>query len=157
MTFISDTFQVPQKLEAADFTLRKLCYADAELDYEAVMSSIGIIKKTRGFDGWPTTTLTLEENKNDLIRHQQEFESRISFAYTLMNLDETKCLGCVYLYKPGHRNEESLAGDVDVNFWVTQEAFDRGLYKKLYEVIDPWLRNTWHFKNVVYTNETMPT
>ncbi len=47
---VVNDFQVPERLETPEFVIRKLVYDDAELDYKAVMSSIAIIRKTRGGD-----------------------------------------------------------------------------------------------------------
>ena len=53
---VPEDFQIPESLETPEFTIRKLCFSDADLDYKAVMSSIDIIKKTRGGD-WPSPDL----------------------------------------------------------------------------------------------------
>src|SRR3989344_5204653 len=132
MKLIPDSFQIPEKFETPEFTIRKLCFRDAELDYKAVMSSVDIIKKTRG-GNWPSPDLSFEDDQIDLGWHQRDFENRNSFAYTAMSPNDKECLGCVYLYPPGHRSEKSKNADIDVSFWVTQETYDRGLYKKLHE------------------------
>ena len=44
-------------------------------------------------DTWPDG-LTLEVNLIDLAWHQREFTIGHSFAYTVMNDDESRCLGC---------------------------------------------------------------
>ena len=155
MKLVSDSFQVPTKFEQPQFIIRKLCFSDADLDYKAVMSSIEIIKRTRGGD-WPSTSLSFEDDQIDLAWHQREFENKTSFAYTLVTPDEKECLGCLYLYPPGYRNEESKDGDVDVSFWVTQKAYDDGLYDTLYKTLTEWLKSTWPFKKVVYTNKELP-
>lgn len=154
MKLIPDNFDVPEQLQTSDFIIRKLTYKDAKLDYEAVMSSIDIIKKTRGGD-WPTSQLTFEDDQIDLAWHQREFENRTSFAYTVMSLDETECLGCLYFYPPGLRDNSSQNADVDVNFWVTQSAYEKGLYPILFDTIEQWLKS-WPFKKVAYTNILLP-
>lgn len=148
-------FQVPEKLETPDFIIRKLCFTDAELDYKAVMSSVDLIKRTRG-GSWPSPDLTFIDDQIDLAWHQREFEHRTSFAYTVMSPDEKECLGCLYLYPPRYRNETSKDADVDVSFWVTQKAYDKGLYVILYKTLDNWLKSTWPFKKIVYTNKEIP-
>jgi hypothetical protein len=152
--FIPQGFQVPERLDTPDFIIRKLCFSDANLDYEAVMSSIDIIKETRGGD-WPSSDLTYTEDQIDLAWHQREFEHGSSFAYTVMSTDEKECLGCLYLYPPGYRSESSKDADVDVSFWVTQKAYDQGLYPRLYKVLDEWLKTTWPFKKIAYTNKKL--
>lgn len=152
---VSENFQVPEKYVTESFIIRKLCYHDAELDYEAVMSSIDIIKQTRGGD-WPTSDLTYTDDQIDLAWHQREFENKTSFAYTVMSLDEKKCLGCLYFYPPGFRSKQSEDADIDVSFWVTKDAYDEGLYEVLYQTIDTWLKKDWPFKTIVYTNTELP-
>jgi hypothetical protein len=56
MPFIPESFDVPQEFKTKAFLIRKLKTSDTYLDYIAVMSSIDIIKKTRGGD-WPFKTI----------------------------------------------------------------------------------------------------
>jgi len=149
-------FKVPERLETPKFIIRKLCFSDADLDYKAVMTSVEIIKKTRG-GNWPPSNLSFEDNQIDLGWHQREFENRTSFAYTVINPNGKDCFGCIYLYPPGYRSKASKNADVDVSFWVTQKAYNGGLYKKLYETLDNWLKTTWPFKKIVYTNKESST
>lgn len=152
---IPDTFKVPEKLDTPNFRIRKLCARDVYLDYMAVMSSIGIIKQTRG-DSWPTSELSFEDDLIDLSWHQREFEHKSSFAFTVMSLDETECFGCLYFYPPGFRKEAPEGSDVDVSFWVTQKGYDKGLYSELYKTIKKWLENDWPFKKPFWTNSQIP-
>lgn len=153
--FVPSEFQVPEKLEASEFIIRKLCFSDADLDYRAVMSSVDIIKKTRG-GSWPSPELSFVEDQIDLGWHQREFKNKTSFAYTVMSVDGKECLGCLYLYPPGYRDETSKHADVDVSFWVTQAAYDKGLYVTLYKTLNDWLKSTWPFKKIIYTNKEIP-
>jgi RimJ/RimL family protein N-acetyltransferase len=154
-SFIPHDFEIPERLETKDFVIRKLCFSDAKLDYEAVMSSLDIIRQTRG-GSWPTDDLTFIEDQIDLGWHQREFEKRSTFAYTIMSLDEKECLGCLYLYPPGYRSERTKDASVDVSFWVTQKAYDKGLYKVLYKTLDDWLKTTWPFEKIAYSNKELP-
>lgn len=154
-TLVPETFEVPQKLESEKFIARKLCASDTDLDYKAVMSSIDIIKKTRG-GNWPTSDLTLEDDRIDLSWHQREFENKSSFAFTVMNNEETECLGCFYLYKPNFRGECPEGTDVDVSFWVTQKAYEEGLYPELYHAIKNWLVKEWPFQKPFWSNKEIP-
>jgi hypothetical protein len=114
MKLVPDTFEVPEKLEHPKFLIRKLCARDVYLDYMAVMSSIEVIKKTRGGD-WPSADLTFEDDLIDLAWHQREFEARSSFAYTVMNNDETECLGCLYIFPAGRRGEAPKEAEAEVS------------------------------------------
>ena len=153
--FVPDNFQVPKQINHPRFIARKLTIRDVYLDYLAVMSSVDTIQKTRGGD-WPTIELTFEDDLIDLGWHQREFERKTSFAYTVMNLNETECLGCFYLYPPGTRAPVEDGADVDVSFWVTKKAYRDGLYPILYNRLDNWLKSKWPFKKVQYTNIKIP-
>ncbi len=154
MIHVSKQFQIPDNIKTDRFIFRKLCFLDAALDYDAVMSSIDLIRQTRG-GSWPDETLTYLDDQIDLGWHQREFENRSSFAYTIMSLDETKCLGCAYLYPPWFRNETSKDADVDVSFWVTQESYGEGLYPVVYHFPLEFLSG-WPFKKIAFTNKILP-
>jgi hypothetical protein len=104
-----------------------------------------------------TPDLTLEEDLIDLAWHQREFEHHTSFAYTVMNLDETECMGCVYFYPPGFRSNTNPPADTDcdISFWVTQKAYEKGLYEELYKVLLKWVEE-WPFKKIYWSNIELP-
>lgn len=154
MKLVPDTFKVPDKVEFDKFIVRKLCASDVYLDYMAVMSSIDIIQKTRG-GNWPTPDLSFENDLIDLSWHQREFENYSSFAYTVMNKDETECLGRFYFYPAGFRGEAPKGSDVNISFWVTQKAHNEGLYPELYEAIKTIIKD-WPFKKPYWSNKEMP-
>lgn len=148
------------KLQTNRFIVRTLVPSDAQMDYEAVMSSIDTIKAQRG-GTWPKPDLTLEKNIEDLKWHESEFKAGRSFAYVITNLEGNVELGCIYFYPPEHpMNNASVLEpdkiDVSVNFWVTQDAFNSGLYSELYMFIEDWLKD-WSFENPVITNPLKPT
>ncbi len=155
MKLIPGSFKVPEKLETSKFRIRKLCAKDVYLDYMAVMSSIDIIRQTRG-GSWPTPELSFEDDLIDLSWHQREFEHGSSFAYTVMSLDETECMGALYFYPPGFRKEAPEGSDVDVSFWVTQKGYDQGLYPELYRTVKDWLAKDWPFKKPFWSNQEIP-
>lgn len=151
MSFVPEDFKVPEKVTKEDFIIRKLCARDSYLDYMAVMSSIEIIKKTRGGE-WPYPELTFEDDMIDLAWHQREFEGKRSFAFTVMSADETECFGCIYIYPPGFRSEIDISYDADISFWVTQKKFDEGFYKDLYNFLKNWIKEEWPFQNPFWSN-----
>lgn len=153
---VPNSFIVPEEYIQPEFILKKLCYDDAKLDYDAVMSSIDIIHKTRG-GTWPTHDLTYEDDLIDLGWHQREFENRTSFTYTLLNPDRTKCLGCVYIYPTDIGKFQAPEGaDVILSMWVTQEEYDNGLYPKLFKAVKNWIEKVWSFRNPYYSNKEIP-
>ena len=152
---VLEPFKIPLQLKHPKFIARKLCASDAYLDYLAVMSSIELIQKTRG-GNWPQPNLSFEDDMIDLAWNQREFENRSSFAFTIMNHEETECLGCFYLYPVGFRGEAPDDSDVDVSFWVTQTAHDQGLYEELYLAIKEWIKKEWPFKKPYWSNKELP-
>ena len=141
--FVPNDFAIPQVLEAERFRLRMLSVGDVENDYEAVMET-----QTRflslGYD-WPREGFTLEENRADLEQHQKEFLRREAFAYTVVSLDESRVLGCVYI-NPG--NEDGV--DARVRMWVRESEYENGLDPILFSEVRNWIKVEWPFEKVVY-------
>lgn len=138
-------FEVPERLETERLRLRPLCASDAVKDYDAVMTSAERLKTVfRPGGSWPDG-LTLEQNLKELAWHEIEFQDRRSFAYTVVSLDESRVLGCLYLYptaKAGH--------DVEVSLWVRASEAETGLDAHLYETVRRWLAEAWPFANPAY-------
>lgn len=155
--FVPKDFKVNDEVKSTDFVLRKLTVEFLNLDYQAVMSSIDIIKQTRGGTEWPFAEMTLEEDRSDLYWHQTEFNLRCSFAYSIFTLDKSTCLGCLYIFPPEKPWLEYPEGtDAVVNFWVTQNAYNNGLYPKVYRFMVEWIKNEWPFTNVFFSNVEIP-
>ena len=60
----------------------------------------------------------------------------------------------------GRRTEltaELLDHDVDVSWWVTPDAYERGLYTKLYVALRHWLAEEFPFDAVYYSNSEIPS
>lgn len=143
--FVSEAFQVPEKLECDQFRLRMLTVNDVVKDFDAVMSSADHLKGLFGNQSqWPSG-LTLEQNLIDLGWHQKEFQKRSSFAYTVMSLDEKICLGCVYIYPPS-----SDAFEAEVRLWARASELKLGLESKLFQAVKNWLDSDWPFVAVAY-------
>lgn len=142
--FVPDDFQVPASLETDRFRLRMLSVEDVEKDYEAVIQSRELLHTMFG-GPWPRPGFTIEENLADLERHQQEFLSRKAFAYTVVSLDETRVLGCVYI-----EPSETANSDAAVVMWVRQTEYDNGLDEILFNTVRNWISSDWPFKKVDY-------
>ncbi len=145
-SFVPPDFKVPEKLETDKFRLRMLKVTDVVKDYDAVMTSVEHLQGIFGpRSKWPTKDLSLEQDLIDLGWHQKEFQTRSSFAYTVMDLDESQCLGCMYIFQP---RKEGF--DAEVYMWVRKSAYDEGLDSVLYEAIKKWISEKWPFKKVTY-------
>ena len=140
--FVDRDFDVPQQLETEKFRLRMLTVNDVVKDYDAVMSSAEHLRTVWPDSGWPDG-LTLEQNLIDLGWHQKEFQLRRSFAYTVVTLDETRVIGCVYINPTRKRGY-----DAEVYLWAREAEIDSPPDAKLYEVVREWLAEEWPFENV---------
>ena len=68
-------------------------------------------------------------------------------------------LGCCYLYPMGRRTpltEELLEYDVDVSWWVTPGAYERGYYAKLHAALRHWIERAFPFTKAYYSNTEIP-
>jgi hypothetical protein len=138
--FVPLDFTVPAVLETPEFRLRMLTVHDVVKDYDAVMSSVEHCATVWPGGTWPVG-LTLEQNLVDLGWHQKEFQTRRSFAYTVVTPSETRVIGCVYIVptrKQGH--------DAEVYLWARQSELAGGLEDRLNAAVREWLAKEWPFK-----------
>ena len=144
--FVTMEFSVPEKLETAQFLLRMLTVNDVVKDYDAVMTSIAHLRGVFGpRSKWPSPDLTFEQDLIDLGWHQKEFQRRTSFAYTVMDPSESRCLGCVYINPTRKRGY-----DAEVYLWVRKSEFEKGLEPVLFQAVKGWIAKKWPFKKVAY-------
>jgi hypothetical protein len=142
---VADEFAVPDRLDGPDYHLRMLCIDDLEKDFEAVAASAGRLRGLLDPDSdWPDG-LTKEEDLIDLAWHQREFTIRHSFAYTVMSPDESRCLGCMYIFPSERRGY-----DAKVFFWVRSGPDAETRDKELGQRIRSWIAAQWPFKAVAY-------
>jgi hypothetical protein len=52
--------------------------------------------------------------------------------------------------------EENLDHDVDVSWWVTPDAYERGYYAKLYRALQRWVADEFPFRAPHYSNAEIP-
>jgi hypothetical protein len=149
-------FTAPVRLAYDDLVATPLSRDDLHEDVRGINASVSLIKQTRG--GWPTEPVTEEFDFVDLVWHECEFREGFSFAYVVYDTDRDY-LGCCYLYPMGRRTEltqELLGHDVDVSWWVTTDAYERGYYEKLYRALGHWLAEQFPFDAPYYSNAEIP-
>ena len=143
--FIPADFKVPDSLQNEHFRIRMLTVNDVVKDYDAVMSSIEHLNKKFPNWGWPKKDLTLEQNLIDLGWHQKEFQIRSSFAYTVVSLDESQVLGCIYIDPSDKSNF-----DAEIHLWIRPSELDKGLDSILFDSVKKWISENWSFQKVAY-------
>jgi len=133
---VPDDFDIPLLVETELFRLRPLTVHNVVKDFDAMMSRVD-----------PDPTLTIEKNLADLGWHQVEFARRTSFTYTVMSLDESRCLGCVYIYPP---DETTPNADACIRLWVRKSEHATGLDDMLFSTVRGWIDTAWPFKKPAY-------
>ena len=148
---VPDGFDVPLRLETERLRLRPLLASDAVKDYDAVMTSAERLQTAfRPGGTWPDG-LTLEQNLKELAWHEIEFQKGRSFAYTVVSLDESQVLGCLYLHPTGRGGH-----DVEVSMWVRTSEAETGLDAHLYDTVRRWIAEAWPFENPAYPGREIP-
>ncbi len=144
-SFVPPDFDVPAVFETEEYRLRMLTVNDVVKDFDAVITSDEHLKGIFPPPSiWPDG-LTLEQDLIDLGWHQKEFQRRTSFAYTMMSLDESRCLGCVYFYPSERQGYDAYA-----LLWVRQSELASGLEERLLAAVRQWLGDTWPFESVAF-------
>lgn len=140
--FVDEAFDVPPELETPQFRLRMLTVHDVVKDFEAVIASKPqLLELFPSWGGWPEG-LTLEDNLVDLGWHQDEFNRRNSFAYTVISLDGSKVLGCVYI-----NPTRKIGYDAEVYLWARESAQGEAADARLEGAVRAWLAAEWPFAN----------
>jgi hypothetical protein len=142
--FVPDEFAPPAGLTTPRFRLEPLGPQHNEADYAAWTSSMQHIRATPGFTtgGWPRE-MTIDQNRDDLLRHQRDFGARTGFTYTV--LDDDDVIGCVYIY-PLEPDPEP--GAALVESWVRADRAE--LDAPLHRAVSDWLASDWPFRRVDY-------
>ena len=148
---VPSDFKVPAVFENEHFRFRTLTVNDTVKDYDAVMSSKEHLRGVFGpNDTWPEDDLSLEQDLIDLGWHQKEFQIRSSFAYTVVALDESRVLGCLYIFpatKPGY--------DAEITMWVRADIVDDGYDEILFYTVTEWIDKEWLFEKPAYPGRTI--
>jgi RimJ/RimL family protein N-acetyltransferase len=154
---LPDGVAVPTELTHDDVVARAITRADLTDDVAGINASLALIRQTRG-GNWPTDPVTEEYNYVDLVWHECEFRDGSSYTYVLRDT-AGGYLGCCYLYPMGGRTrltEDLLAHDVDVSWWVTPTAYDRGYYGKIHSALKHWLADDLPFQKPYFSNRQIP-
>jgi hypothetical protein len=164
MAFNTSEFHVPDELRTKEFLLRPIRASDAALDYDAVMESREFLRLWEQ-STWPEDDFTVEANREDLAKLEQRHAASESFTYTVLNPDETQCLGCVYIFPTSaplfsKSRISAVAGaewtgfDAAVYFWVRKSRLPDRLDRRLLDALGPWLAHDWGIAYpLIVTNE----
>lgn len=146
-----------RELRYEDITARAISRDDLAADVRGINASLDLIRRTRG-GSWPTGPVTEEYNYDDLVWHEVEFRDGTSFTYAVYD-SGGQYLGCCYLYPMGKRtplDEILVQHDVDVSWWVTPDAYDRGYYVKLHRALQHWVAEDFGWQKPYFSNREIP-
>lgn len=159
MNFHSNEFVVPERLESSEFIFRPLKASDVALDYDAVISSNSMLRAWSQSD-WPRDGFQLEDNLEDLKWHESEHIEKIAFTYTILNPEETLCLGCIYirplseeLVEFGACHSSESAGELysaSLRYWVRESHSSTDFSFDVLKAIDHWLEGEWYFGCIAF-------
>jgi hypothetical protein len=150
-------FVPPAELAHEELVASALTRHDVSDDTAGINRSIELIQRTRG-GPWPTGPVTDEYNFVDAVWHEQEFREGSSFTYVVREADGAY-VGCAYLYPMGGRTKLTpalLHHDVDVSWWVTPEAYERGRYEMLHRALRSWVEERFPFRAPYFSNAVTP-
>jgi hypothetical protein len=133
---VPEGFVVPARLEHERFRLRMLTVDDVVKDFDAICDRVDHKGAPQ-----PPFVSTLAGNLVDLGWHQKEFQLRRSFAYTIVAPDESRVLGCAYIYP-------SETHDARVWMWVRRDAWEDGVDPLVESALRDWLEREWPFDAV---------
>jgi hypothetical protein len=143
MAWLPDDFVHPRTVPVLDgYHLRPIRESDTEIDYPAVMNSQPRLWEIFGEAwGWPIATMTVEQDRADLARHEREIEAHESFNYALLDLHETALYGCVYIDPP-----QKTGADAEISWWVVDEVVGTPLADAMDVVVPRWIARVWPFE-----------
>jgi hypothetical protein len=144
--WLPDGFVHPARVELVEgYHLRPIRESDVEIDYPAVMGSRERLWSIYGEAwGWPPATMTYEADREDLARHEREIAEHVTFNYAVLDADETRLVGCVYI--DPHDDD----ADAESSWWVVDEFTGSALERELDAFVPRWLATTWGFERVEY-------
>jgi hypothetical protein len=150
VSWLDPSFTPPERLKLATGDhVRPLREADGEIDYRAVMGSRERLWERYGEAwGWPRESLSYEDDREDLARHEAEFAANQAFAYAILDDGETRVLGCLYVDPP--EPDAPAGSDAVVSWWVIDDAVGGPLERALDDEIPRWLADAWEFRSVHY-------
>ena len=140
--WLPEDFVHPTRVELpTGHHLRPIEARDTDIDYPAVMGSRERLFEIFGPPwGWPSATMTYEQDRADLERHEREANAHESFNYCVLDAEESALLGCVYI-DPA----EKAGADADISWWVVDAEVGGALDRALATFVPEWIASAWPF------------
>ncbi len=145
MSWLPAQFAVPDRLDVpTGHHLRPIRATDVDIDYPAVMGSRDSLWARYGqVWGWPPADMSYEADRADLARHENEMAAREAFNFAILDHDEDRLLGCLYI---DPCPDEGVGAEA--SWWVIDAERGGELDVALAELIPRWLDEVWPFDEV---------
>lgn len=153
-TWLPANFKAPNRVEltSTKVHLRPIHPDDTELDMVAVMGSRERLWSIYGEAwGWPTATMTVQADREDLARHADEMKRNESFNFAIFNAAETALLGCVYIDPP-----ERVGADAEISWWVIDDLVGDEIEAALAVFVPVWIKEEWPLHSPRYVGIDLP-
>jgi hypothetical protein len=139
-SWLPPRWQHPDRSElATGHHLRPVRAGDVDRHLRAVLESRERLWSLYGSVWhWPSPTLTVDRDREQLARRQTAAEQHRSFTYALFDLGETELLGCVDI-DPGPAGGAVAA----VSWWVVDWLVDSPVERVLDEALPTWIAADW--------------
>ena len=149
---VPDDFEIPT-LATDAYRLEPLTNRWVVEDFAAIIESFPHID---GLIGPPGSipepgAYTLETNVIELAWHEREFRTRSSFAFAAITHDDTREVGCVYLYPPSAPAEDAVGIS-----WARWDPNDPEADARFFAEFRDWVARDWPFAAVSYPGRTVP-
>lgn len=150
--WLPDGWDHPARVELpTGHHLRPIRASDVDLDMVAVMDSQERLWSIYGQAwGWPPASMTVEQDREDLARHEAEIEAHESFNYALFDAGETALLGCVYIDPPGR-----AGADAEISWWVVDGLVGGEVERALDELVPRWIESDWPLRAPRYVGRDL--
>ena len=147
MPWLPADFVHPLRVEVdAEHHVRPIRATDVDLDMVAVMGSQARLWSIFGPAWeWPPASMTRQQDRADLARHEAEIEAQKSFNYACFDARESTLLGCIYIDPP-----EKAGADAEISWWVVDELVGSSSEAALDEFVPRWIAMSWPFKSPRY-------
>jgi RimJ/RimL family protein N-acetyltransferase len=147
MRWLPADFVHPLRVDVdAKHHLRPIRETDVDLDMVAVMCSQARLWSIFGAAwGWPPASMSWDQDRADLSRHEAEIQAHESFNYALFDTAESTLLGCVYIDPP-----EKGGADAEISWWVVDELVGGPSEAALDELVPRWIAASWPFERPRY-------
>ncbi|MEO6919962.1 MAG: hypothetical protein ABI171_13250 [Collimonas sp.] len=159
MAFIPENYVPPRAYQSDLFCLEVLSPEFAEQDFASVTASANTIRHVFGpANSWPDPQMNYAENLADLERHEREFFERKAFAYSILGLNKSSYLGCLYIKPIKSKMEIDLRKsvyDAQAFFWLASQAAAGDLAQVILADLQRWLTQEWRFKAVAFPGRTI--